>query len=72
MTLPPYEKHRAERDWYDAAREQEAADAARAEREWRLREELESPDAIESYWVGVMAQMPEHVRRTMYGSDITS
>lgn len=49
-----------ERDWADA---KERADE---------RALCESEEAIEAYWHGVFRQMPDHVRRTRYGSDVTS
>lgn len=56
----------------EAMRRQEDEDRARVEAEWRLREELESIEARETYWVGVFAQMPQHIRDIRYGGDVTS
>lgn len=53
----------------EAMRRQEDEDRARVEAEWRLREELESVEARESHWVGVMEQMPEHIRDIRYQGD---
>jgi hypothetical protein len=52
-----------------AARAQEAADDAAAEAAWRDRELCESPEAVEAYWSGVFAQMPEWVRRGSFVDD---
>lgn len=47
-------------------REQDMADAKARYEEQRL---VESVESRESYWSGVMAAMPEHVRQIRYAGD---
>jgi len=56
----------------DMVREAAEEDERRRRADWEEQRMLESIEAMETHWVGVMAQMPEHVRRTHYGSDVTS
>ena len=49
----------------DLIRERQAADRA-AEKEWLEREAIESVEARESYWAGVFARVPEHLKRVVY------
>lgn len=64
------EAHR--REMRDAVRRQHEDDLAQQRAELEERDRCESIEARESYWTGVMAQMPDHVKRTRYGSDVTS
>ncbi len=63
-------------DTYVSTAELIRRDAAdRAREQWEDYQEqrlLESVEGREQHWTGVMRQMPEHVRRTHFGSDVTS
>lgn len=47
-------------------------DEARRRSDYEAEKLVESIEARESYWQGVMAQMPQHVRDIRYGGDVTS
>lgn len=73
MTLDengPLVEHRALiDDWRVLAARTEAEDRAAYRRDLEDRDACESVEARETHWVGVMAAMPEHVKRTLYMGD---
>ena len=48
------------------------ADLARARADYEEQCLVESIEAREQFWVGVMEQMPQHIRDIRYGGDVTS
>lgn len=56
----------------EAVRRGHEADEARRRADYEEQKLVESIEARESYWQGVMAQMPQHIRDIRYGGDVTS
>ena len=56
----------------EAVRRGHEDDWRRRETEYQEERLVESIEAREAYWQGVMEQMPQHVRDIRYSGDVTS